>query len=155
MAIFFQHPFGLSAEPRMAKLQKKMWLDGPGIFWYIYEKLRLGGGRYPLDSIMLIAGNSKARQRKVSRVLTEFDLFIIENGMVSLQSGLSVADISPKKRVTPSDQVGEIRQRLADGYSDNLFPEESRQMDEAAITRIQDEIRETNIEQLESINYKP
>lgn len=152
MSYFFQHPFGLSTEQRMANLQRKMWFEGTGIFWYIFEKLRLGGGKYPLDSILLAANGSEPRQRKIKRVLTDFDLFAIENGMVSLQSGLSVADLLPKRRVSPQDKVAEIRQRIEEGYDDNLFPEESREMDESALVRTQKEIRNRNEAEINLLN---
>lgn len=149
MSYFFQHPFGLSTEQRMANLHKKMWLEGSGIFWYIFEKLRLGGGKYPLDSILLAAGSNASRQRKIKRVLTEFDLFCIENGMVSLQSGLSVADLLPKKRLTPQDKVAEIHKAMEDEASvPGLFPEESRQMLESALCNAQQTIRDQNAREL-------
>lgn len=144
MSYFFQHPFGLSAEQRMANLQRKMWFEGTGIFWYIFEKLRLGGGKYPLDSLLLAANGSEPRQRKIQRVLSDFDLFAIENGMVSLQSGLSVADLLPKRRISPQDKVAEIRQRIYNGYDDNLFPDDCKEMDESALVRTQQEIRMHN-----------
>lgn len=152
MSYFFQHPFGLSAEQRMANLQRKMWFEGTGIFWYIFEKLRLGGGKYPLDSLLLAANGSEPRQRKIKRVLSDFDLFVIENGMVSLQSGLSVADLLPKRRINLQDKVAEIRQRINDGYDDSLFPEDCKQMDESALESAKEDIRERNHRELQSIN---
>lgn len=138
----------------MANLQRKMWFEGTGIFWYIFEKLRLGGGKYPLDSLLLAANGSEPRQRKIKRVLTDFDLFAIENGMVSLQSGLSVADLLPKRRINPQDRVAEIRQRIDDGYEQTFFPEECREMDENALSQAQQEIRDRNEAELQSINPK-
>ena len=132
----------------MANLQRKMWFEGTGIFWYIFEKLRLGGGKYPLDSLLLAANGSEPRQRKIKRVLSDFDLFAIENGMVSLQSGLSVADLLPRRRISPQDKVAEIRQRINDGYDDTFFPEECREMDESALVRTQQEIRDNNAREL-------
>lgn len=140
----------------MANLQRKMWFEGTGIFWYIFEKLRLGGGKYPLDSLLLAANGSESRQRKIKRVLSDFDLFAIENGMVSLQSGLSVADLLPKKRLTPQNRVAEIHKIMdEEEQTPNLFPEESRQMLEDALESAKEDIRERNEAELNALNHKP
>ncbi len=133
------------------RLQQSMWLEGIGIFWTIYRQLRLCNGKYPLEALLLLAKGSKPRERKIVRVIQEFDLFVIENGIVQLQSGLSAAELNPDRDVSPRDRVAEIRQRIDSGYDDNLFPDDCKQMDETALVNAQEAIRVQNAEELEMV----
>lgn len=126
------------------RLKQKMWLEGIGIFWTIYRQLRLCNGKYPLEAMLLIAKESKPRERKIICVVQYFDLFSIENGIVQLQSGLSAAELNPDRNVSPRDKVAEIRQRINEGYDQTFFPEECREMDQTALERAQQSIRDQN-----------
>ena len=146
MAIFYQHPYELDQEARIQKLYRKMWFTGTGILEFIYKKLRLGKGTYPLDSILATAGNNKARRRQLERVLNDFDLFVIENGMISLRPGLSTTDFIHRDTISrKARRAAELTQQ---DYSDNLFPEESREADLAEAQRLNEEVREHNESQL-------
>lgn len=155
MSQYFHHSFRLEEEPRIMHLQQSMWLEGIGIFWTIYRQLRLCNGKYPLEALLLLAKGSKTRERKIVRVIQDFDLFSIENGIVQLQSGLSAAELNPDRDVSPRDRVAEIRQRIESGYEDTFFPEECRQMDESALESAKEDIRERNQVELTSINPQP
>ena len=155
MSQYFHHSFRLEEEPRILRLQQSMWLEGIGIFWTIYRQLRLCNGKYPLEALLLLAKGSKTRERKIVRVIQDFDLFSIENGIVQLQSGLSAAELNPVRDVSPRDRVAEIRQRINEGYDNNLFPEDCKQMDESALESAKEDIRERNHRELQSINHKP
>lgn len=148
MSQYFHHSFRLEEEPRVMSLKQKMWLEGIGILWTVYRQIRLCNGKYPLAGLLLLAKGSKPRERKIMRVLTEFDLFTIENGIVQLQSGLSAAELNPDRNISPRDKVAEIRQRLSNGYRDNIFPDECREMDETALDKSVQEIRNQNAEEL-------
>lgn len=152
MSQYFHHSFRLEEEPRIMRLQQSMWLEGIGIFWTIYRQLRLCNGKYPLEALLLLAKGSKTRERKIVRVIQEFDLFSIENGIVQLQSGLSAAELNPDRDVSPRDRVAEIRQRIDSGYDDNLFPDDCKQMDETALVNAQEAIRVQNAEQINLLN---
>lgn len=152
MSQYFHHSFRLEEEPRILRLQQSMWLEGIGIFWTIYRQLRLCNGKYPLEALLLLAKGSKTRERKIIRVIQDFDLFSIENGIVQLQSGLSVAELNPDRDVSPRDRVAEIRQRIDNGYDNNLFPDECKRMDETALVNAQEAIRVQNAEQINLLN---
>lgn len=155
---FFQHPYELENDARMKLLDKRMPDSGPGVFWKIFYRLRLGNGTYPLSAIISeIAGENKVRRRRVERVLNEFNLFIIENKMVTLANGLTISDIHPRNERKPSTQekLEKIQQNISEGYDNTLMPDELRQMDETALKKVQSEIREANADQLASINHKP
>ena len=148
---FFQHPYELENDERMKLLDKRIPDAGHGVFWKIFYRLRLGNGTYPVSAIVSeISGDSKVRRRRVERVLTEFNLFIIENGMVSLATGLTISEIIPRHDRKPSsrEKLEKIQQNIAGGYDNTLFPDETREMDEAALLSVQNEIRANNDKEL-------
>ena len=153
MAIFYQHPYELDQEPRIQKLYQKMWFTGIGILEFIYKKLRLGKGTYPLDSILATADGKKIRLKQLQRVLNDFDLFIIENGMVQLRPGLNTNDFI--RRDTNSRKARRAAELTQQDYSDNLFPEEAKRMDLAEADRLNQEVRNANAEALNSLNPQP
>lgn len=151
MAIFYQHPYELDQEPRIQKLYQKMWFTGIGILEFIYKKLRLGKGSYPLDSILATANGKKTRLRQLQRVLNDFDLFIIENGMVSLRPGLNTNDFIRRDSISKkAKRASELTQQ---DYSDNLFPEDAQRMDLAEAERLNQEVRDANAEELNHLTF--
>jgi len=148
MPIFFQHPYELDKEERIQKLYNKMWFTGVGILEFIYKKLRLGKGSYPLDSILATAGDKKIRRRQIERVLTKFDLFVIDNGMVSLRPGLNMSDF--KKRDTLTKKAKRAAELTQKDYSDNLFPEDAQRMDLAEAEKLNSEVQKAIIEAFEN-----
>lgn len=155
MSYFFHHPYELDNDSRMQLLRQKMWCEGTGIFWDIFMRLRRGRGLYPLSALIAeVSGGRDTRARKVQRVLTDFDLFVITNGMVELASGLSVSDLLPKKRTPPQERIAEIHKLMNEEQTQpNLFPEESRQMLEDAMEQTQQQIREQNAEAFKPLNF--
>ena len=147
---YYHQPFALLKEQRVKTLVERMGIVGTGILLHIYLLLRKCGGKYPLDSIMGLA-KGRQQEKQVTRVLTEFDLFRIDDGIVSLQSGLSAAELRPGSTVKPKDMAGEIRQKLREGYDGEMFPEEFRQMDSETLVRVNVETREHNEQEIQEI----
>ncbi len=140
--LFFQHPFRLEEDERVKNLRARLGFEGMGMFWEVYRRIRLGGGQYPLDSIILMAEGKAARVKKIQRLLTEFDLFLIDMGMVSMGSGLTVKSFKARHSVIDlQNQVDEIQERT---YDDTLMPEELAAMDAQAKERLQTRIKENN-----------
>lgn len=139
--LYFHNPFELCMEPRIQNLRSKMSFEGMGIFWDIYRLIRLGSGKYALDSIIGLADGRPAKERKVRRVLTEFRLFIVENGMVSLQPGLSASDFVTKEK-SLSAKARIAANIGSEGYENSLFAEEMHQMDEEARQKLQQQIND-------------
>lgn len=136
---YYHYAFGLEEEPRVQTLFRRMSFEGIGIFDMVVRRVRLGRGLYALDSLLAMA-NTETRRRKVKRVLTEFDLFVIENGMVSLREGLSASSFSKTESIKEKvKKVNEIQKR---DYKDTFFPQELQAMDEKAAETINGEIRE-------------
>lgn len=142
-AQYYHAPFALLREPRVQVLKERMGIDGTGILLHIYMLLRQCNGKFPLDSILALA-RGKLQERKIRSVLHDFDLFSIENGIVQLQTGLSAAELRPGSTVPPRDRPGIIRERIRQGYDDNLFPTECKQMDETALDQSILDIRHQN-----------
>lgn len=146
-AQYYHQPFALLREQRVKALKACMGIEGTGILLHIYLLLRQCNGKYPLDSIMSLA-KGKLQEKKVMKVLNNFDLFLIENGIVQLQTGLSAAELKPNSTIAPKDKPGFVRQRLKKGYDDALFPSEIREMDEDALELSVQEIRDQNSEEI-------
>lgn len=156
--IFCQHPFELENDPRILRLDKVFPDSGFGVFYKIRNRICLGGGQYALSGIVAeLGGNNTRRKQRLERVLTDFDLFVIENGMVALAQGLTVSELYPRnaRHQSNTDRLKQVQQNIQKGYDGNLFPEESRQMDEEALQKVQSEIRAQNQEQINSINHEP
>ena len=142
--IFCQHPYELEQDERMKRLDKKFPDSGHGVFWKIYHRIRLGNGTYPITALYAeITGNDKRRRHRLRCVLTDFDLFIIENNMVMLSNGLTISELHPRQERKPSssDRLKQIQQNIDEGYDSTLFPEDLRAMDNMSIENIKDEIR--------------
>lgn len=138
---YFHNPFELCMEPRIQNLRRRMSFEGMGIFWDIYRLVRLGSGKYALDSIIGLAEGRPAKERKIGRVLKEFSLFVVENGMVSLRPGLSASDFVTKEKSLSAK--ARIAANLgSEGYDNTLFAEEMQQMDEEARQRLQQQIND-------------
>lgn len=151
-AQYYHAPFALLREPRVQVLKQRMGIDGTGILLHIYMLLRQCNGKFPLDSILALA-RGKLQEKKIRSVLNDYDLFSIDNGIVQLQTGLSAAELKPNSTVPPKDKPGMIRNRIRQGYDDNLFPVECKQMDETALDQSVQEIRTKNEEEINCIEF--
>jgi len=149
MAKFYQHPYEFEKEPRLQKLYQKMWFNGLGIFLYIYKKIRLNKGSYPLDSIMLTAGNNQKRQKQINRVITQFDLFYIENDQLYLKPGLNASDFIRRDNI--AQKVQKAAELSSRDTSNDIFPDDARQAYQQEAARLNEEINANNINALNSL----
>lgn len=146
---YFHNPFELCLEPRVQNLRHRMSFEGMGIFWDIYRLVRLGSGKYALDSIIGLADGRPIKERKIGRVLTEFNLFIVENGMVSLQPGLSASDfVTKEKSLTAKARMAANTGN--EGYDNTLFPEDMQQMDDEARRTLEEQVQTATREAVNS-----
>lgn len=151
-AQYYHQPFALLRESRVKALKANMGIEGTGILLHIYLLLRQCNGKFPLDSILALA-RGKLQEKKIRCVLNDYDLFVINNGIVQLQTGLSAAELKPNSTVAPKDMPGFVRQRLKKGYDDTLFPSEMREMDETALDKSTQEIRNQNEAELNLLTH--
>ena len=153
--IFCQNPFELENDARILRMERQLPDSGFGLFIKIRNRISRGGGAYALSGIMseLTAGKgSRQRCRRLERVLTEFDLFVIADGMVHLAPGLTVKEMYPRGERTesPSERLKKVQASREKGYEGELFPEESRAMDDVAAAQLREEIRSENRKAVES-----
>lgn len=84
MSKFFQHSYSLREEPRVKKLIAETGYEGYGIFLTFVEEIRKLGGRIPLRNLMAMS-NLRTQAPKLRRVISAYDLFLIdEQDIVSL-----------------------------------------------------------------------
>ena len=151
--IFFQHPFELEKDDRMQRLDKALPDSGHGLFWKIYHRVRLGGGKYPVSGLYAeLAGDNERRKKRLFRVLNQFNLFCIDQGMVELGQNLTISEIRPResRKDSPREKLQAVQKNINEGYANTLIPDELAQMDQQTLEQVQNEIREQNEKELES-----
>lgn len=152
--IFCQSPFELENDERIRRMDRLLPDSGFGVFIKIRNRISRGGGSYALSGIMSeLTASSQKRRRRVERVLTEFDLFVVEDGMVRLAPGLTVKEMYPRGERTesPSERLKKVQESMSRGYDEELFPEEMQRMDAAAAAALSQEIRSENQKALEAL----
>lgn len=139
-------PYRLFEEPRVQNMVSKLGTCGKADFVDIYIRIKMCKGVYPLDAVMGMAGGKKGHLNRLKRLLTKFELFVIDNGMVSLMEGLRPRDFvrreSNQKR---TEKVKELEERT---YEGTLMPEDLKQMDCEAKEKLKSQIREENEKEL-------
>ena len=148
--LFCQHPYQLEHDERLQLLDRRFPDSGHGMFWKIYHRIKLGNGSYALSALQTELGTDGKRRKRLQSVLNDFRLFIIENGMVQLSTGLTISDLRPKteRKVTNKEKLQKLQQQLDRGYSGTLLPEDLRRMDEQALQQVQADIQARNQQEL-------
>ena len=90
--IFFQHPIGMWGAEPYATLRRDLGPLGVGIYWDVFEQIRLGRGVDSLDHLLSIYNHVRVRrsreflQAKLRLVLSpKYNLFFVnQQRMVSI-----------------------------------------------------------------------
>lgn len=78
-AYYFSHDSNARNDQKCLKLRRVLGLEGYGLFWILVEMLREAKDyRLPLDSITDIAFEARVSEEKIRAVITNFELFEIE-----------------------------------------------------------------------------
>lgn len=85
MIEYFSHDYDAQSDPKLARLRMAHRSAGYGIFWLIVERLYRFGGKIP-DDIQVLAFELQEPVDIVRSVLTDFDLFTIEDGFITSAS---------------------------------------------------------------------
>lgn len=99
--IFFQHPIGLWNSPPYERLSSELGPTGEGVYWRVFETIRLGGGIDSLDHLLSLFDyieNTRQRSRikaTLKKVLGSYGLFAV----------------TQQKMVTIIDHTAEIKAR--------------------------------------------
>ena len=78
-SLYFSHDYTASEDVKMLYMRQALGIEGVGIFWYIIEKLAQAGGRLPLKIIPVLSMQMQVTEPKVKTVITNYDLFTIED----------------------------------------------------------------------------
>jgi len=78
-SFYFQHDYNASNDFKILFLRQQLGIEAYGIYWYIIEQLAQSNGKMPLKIIPVIAMQIQTTADKVSAVVKNYDLFVIEN----------------------------------------------------------------------------
>jgi hypothetical protein len=77
---YFSHDYNAATNVKILFLRQQLGMEGYGIYWFLIEQLANSGGLLPLKIVPVLAMQMQTSEVKVSGVIQNFDLFIIENG---------------------------------------------------------------------------
>lgn len=117
-SIFFQHPIGLWGAEPYAQLAADLGPIGKGIYWDVFEQIRLGRGIDSLDHLLAMYDNVKPKrtresyQNKLRLVLSsKYNLFF-----VSAQRMVTIVDHT--KAIRDKNRAALEGPSLFDGMDD-------------------------------------
>lgn len=77
-SFYFPHDYNSANDHKILFLRQQLGIEGYGIFWYIVEQLAQSGGRLPLKIIPVISMQIQTTADKVTAVIRNYELFVIE-----------------------------------------------------------------------------
>lgn len=77
-SFYFPHDYNSANDHKILFLRQQLGIEGYGIFWYIVEQLAQSGGRLPLKIIPVISMQIQTTADKVTAVIKNYELFVIE-----------------------------------------------------------------------------
>jgi hypothetical protein len=77
---YFSHDYNAANDTKILFLRHQLGMEGYGIYWFLIERLADAGGKMPLDLIPILSMQMQSTDVKVKGVITQFDLFTIEEG---------------------------------------------------------------------------
>jgi len=77
---YFSHDYNAANDTKVLFLRHQLGMEGYGIYWFLIEKLADAGGKMPLELIPILAMQMQSSDTKVKGVITQFDLFSINEG---------------------------------------------------------------------------
>jgi hypothetical protein len=76
---YFSHDYNAANDVKILFMRQQLGMEGYGIYWYLIEHLADAGGRLPLKIIPVLAMQMQSQEIKIRAVITEFELFQIED----------------------------------------------------------------------------
>ena len=86
---YITHDMGARNDPKLLNVQMRMGGAGLAIFWCIVEMLWENDGYLPTDYEAIAFALRRAKPADVKRVVTEFDLFVVEDGRFWSRSAMA------------------------------------------------------------------
>jgi hypothetical protein len=76
---YFSHDYNAANDVKILFMRQQLGMEGYGIYWYLIEHLADAGGRLPLKIIPVLAMQMQSQEIKIRAVISEFELFQIED----------------------------------------------------------------------------
>jgi len=76
---YFSHDFNAHNDVKILFLRQQLGMEGYGIYWFLIESLADSGGIMPLKIVPVLAMQMHIQEIKVMAVITEFELFIVQD----------------------------------------------------------------------------
>jgi hypothetical protein len=77
---YFSHDYNAANDTKILFLRHQLGMEGYGIYWFLIERLADAGGKLPIELIPVLAMQMQSTDIKVKGVITQFDLFTIDDG---------------------------------------------------------------------------
>ena len=75
---YFSHDYNANNDEKILELRSELWMEWYWIYWYLIEKLASNWGYLSLDKIKWFAYDLHIDNSVITRVITKFNLFIID-----------------------------------------------------------------------------
>jgi hypothetical protein len=145
---YFSHDVNAQADEKIDNLIFEMGHEGVGLYWCLVEKLYCNDGYLRIDNPRKLAHSMRAKESKVMRVITEFNLFRNDSKNFWSDSVLRRIEIQRKKSedarnkvnkrygkdTTASSQYTEKDTEVAQQYSSNATIKEINETKETKET---------------------
>lgn len=118
-AYFIRHDSNATDDPKIVLLIDELGLEGYGIFWVLVETLRTQDNySYPYKLVKALARRHKTTEKKIQRVICDYDLFIVDKEGCfysnSLNSRMVKYNDLRKLRANSGAKSGEVRKAIAE-----------------------------------------
>lgn len=100
---YLTHDLGARNDPKLMDLQMDMGGQGLGIFWCLVELLWENGGYIPANFKSIAFALRWCKPAEVEKVVTGYDLFQVEDGMITSRSARERIDAMRDKFVRASN----------------------------------------------------
>ena len=77
---YFSHDYNAANDTKILFLRHQLGMEGYGLYWFLIERLADAGGKLPIELIPVLAMQMQSTDIKVKGVITQFDLFTIDDG---------------------------------------------------------------------------
>lgn len=107
-SFYFQHDYNAANDHKILFLRQQFGIEGYGIYFYILEQLAQANGKLPLKIVPVLAMQIQTTPDKVGAVISNYDLFIIDQDKNFFSSRL-MEQIEFRNKLSDSGRKGGLR----------------------------------------------
>jgi hypothetical protein len=149
-AYYFPHDSNAKDDPKCVLLIEQLGLEGYGIFWILIETLRdQPEYKYPVRLIPAIARRYNSNFDKVYAVITQFDLFEIENEIFFFSKSLieRMKPLENKREMARLAGLKSAEKRKISTSVEQAFNNRSTSVEQAFNNRSTSKVKESKLEE--------